>query len=78
MKKVGWTYICKAVFTPVMTETFRISSTVHKDVSERLKAVDPALYMEVRQVLQVNKSERHIRGGMATRKKYQSQNGGMG
>lgn len=45
-------------------------STVHKDVSERLKYVDPKLYNEVRNILAINKSQRHIRGGMATKKKY--------
>ena len=52
-------------------------STVHKDVSERLSQINPALAREARKVLDVNKSERHIRGGLATREKYlhQSQNG---
>lgn len=45
-------------------------STVHKDVSQRLQALDPILYQEVKEILDLNKSERHIRGGMATRKKY--------
>ena len=45
-------------------------STVHKDVSERLLEINPALAAEVRKVLDVNKAERHIRGGMATREKY--------
>ena len=45
-------------------------STVHKDVSERLAYINPALAKEVRKVLDVNKSERHIRGGLATREKY--------
>lgn len=45
-------------------------STVHKDVSERLKKLNPQLYIEVKHVLDVNKAERHIRGGLATRKKY--------
>ncbi len=45
-------------------------STVHKDVSDRLKDINPALAKEVRQVLDVNKAERHIRGGMATKEKY--------
>lgn len=45
-------------------------STVHKDVSERLKKLNPSLYSEVKAVLDVNKSERHIRGGLATREKY--------
>lgn len=45
-------------------------STVHKDVTERLMQVNPALAKEARKVLDVNKSERHIRGGMATKEKY--------
>ncbi len=46
-------------------------STVHKDVSQRLRTVNPALYKEVRQILNTNKTERHIRGGIATKRKYQ-------
>ena len=45
-------------------------STVHKDVSERLKKVNPQLYRKVKSVLEINKAQRHIRGGMATRRKY--------
>lgn len=45
-------------------------STVHKDVTERLSHEDPVLYKKVNSVLQKNKSERHIRGGLATRRKY--------
>ena len=45
-------------------------STVHKDVSQRLKTLNPALYREVRRVLDINKSKRHIRGGIATKNKY--------
>ena len=45
-------------------------STVHKDVAQRLTYVDPQLYREVKNVLEVNKAQRHIRGGMATRMKY--------
>ena len=45
-------------------------STVHKDLSHRLKPYNHALYVQVRQVLDRNKQERHIRGGMATRRKY--------
>ena len=49
---------------------FKISkSTVHKDVTERLKSNDPVLWKQVNVVLQKNKKERHIRGGMATRRK---------
>ena len=46
-------------------------STVHKDVAERLKFIDKQLYERVKKVLEKNLSERHIRGGMATKKKYQ-------
>ena len=45
-------------------------STVHKDLSQRLKQYNHALYVQARQVLDKNKQERHIRGGMATRRKY--------
>ena len=45
-------------------------STIHKDVSERLKEIDPFLAKEVKQVLEKNKAERHIRGGIATQQKY--------
>lgn len=52
-------------------QRFGISkSTVHKDVTERLTQVNPALAKQARKVLDVNKSERHIRGGLATREKY--------
>ena len=45
-------------------------STVHKDVGERLADLDSALFREVRRVLDKNKAERHLRGGLATREKY--------
>lgn len=45
-------------------------STVHKDVTERIVQINPTLAVEARKVLDVNKSERHIRGGMATKEKY--------
>ncbi len=45
-------------------------STVHKDVTDRLMQVNPNLAKEARKVLDVNKSERHIRGGLATKEKY--------
>ena len=52
-------------------KVFKISkSTVHKDVTERLKREDPMLYGEVKKVLEKNKQDRHIRGGLATREKY--------
>ncbi len=50
---------------------FNVSkSTVHKDVTERLLQVNPALAQDVERVLQKNKAERHLRGGLATREKY--------
>ena len=45
-------------------------STVHKDVTERLLHRNPQLYRQVKAVLEINKQERHIRGGLATRRKY--------
>ena len=45
-------------------------STVHKDLSQRLPQCNRQLYEQVRQVLELNKQERHIRGGLATRRKY--------
>ena len=50
---------------------FRVSkSTVHKDVSERIMEINPEMGLEVKAVLELNKAERHIRGGLATREKY--------
>ena len=48
-------------------------STVHKDMSERLEQIDRALWLRVRAILELNKAERHIRGGLATRKKYRGE-----
>ena len=45
-------------------------STVHKDLSERLEDINMTLYNQVKEILEFNKSERHIRGGLATRRKY--------
>ncbi len=45
-------------------------STVHKDLTDRLPRVNPGLYRQVRELLDINKAERHIRGGLATRMKY--------
>lgn len=47
-------------------------STVHKDVSQSLKTINRSLYLRVAELLAINKSERHIRGGEATRKKFES------
>ena len=55
-------------------QKFKISkSTVHKDLSERLPAFNRPLYLQAKQVLEENKAERHIRGGLATRKKYKGE-----
>lgn len=51
-------------------KTFLLMTTVHKDVTDRLGQINPRLAQSARKVLDVNKSERHIRGGMATREKY--------
>ena len=57
-------------------KNFSISkSTVHKDVTERLRHINPDLYEEVREVLNQNKAERHIRGGLATKMKYEKSHG---
>jgi len=50
-------------------------STVHKDVTERLLRINPKLANQAKKVLEVNKSERHIRGGMATKEKYMAASG---
>lgn len=49
---------------------FTLATTVHKDVTERLRKINAALFNEVSKVLEVNKAERHIRGGIATKEKY--------
>ena len=66
------TYIIDSNATVRQTaKRFGVSkSTVHKDCTDRLKQLNPGLASEVRQVLDVNKQERHIRGGLATREKY--------
>ena len=57
-------------------EVFGISkSTIHKDVSDRLKSIDKELYRRVKKVLDKNLSERHIRGGEATKNKYKQSAG---
>ena len=48
-------------------------STVHKDLTCRLKQYNPILYQQVRQILEHNKNERHIRGGIATKRKYKGE-----
>ncbi len=53
-------------------------STVHKDVTQTLERINPSLYEEVKSVLDVNKSERHLRGGEATKQKYLARNSAHG
>lgn len=57
----------------ILTQPLRKVTSVHKDVSERLLKVNSALAKEVREVLNENKAERHIRGGMATKLKYENE-----
>lgn len=66
------TYIIENNATVRQTaKTFGVSkSTVHKDVTDRLMQINPTLAKQARRVLDVNKSERHIRGGLATKEKY--------
>jgi putative DeoR family transcriptional regulator (stage III sporulation protein D) len=57
-----------------VAQAFGVSkSTVHKDLTERLQGINPGLAEQVKQILENNKSERHLRGGEATRKKYKEQ-----
>ena len=64
-------YRRNGMYRSCVFRAFSISkSTVHKDVSERLRLIDADLFEQVRQVLNLNLSERHIRGGNATRDKY--------
>ena len=53
-----------------LKKPFQYVMTVHKDLTERLVHVNPGLYRQVRALLDLNKAERHIRGGLATRRKY--------
>ena len=67
---------CSKIYTTVRqtAKTFGVSkSTIHKDVTERLEEINPTLAKEVKMVLEKNKSERHIRGGMATKLKYEKE-----
>ena len=48
-------------------------STVHKDIVQRLPQYNPTLFSQVRKILETNKAQRHIRGGLATRKKYKGE-----
>lgn len=73
--KILATYIIENKSTVrAAAKKFNISkSTVHKDIAERLEKVNPSLAQEAKKVLEINKSERHIRGGLATKMKYQNE-----
>ena len=69
------TILCARIFfrteaIPAWSPPFPFVSSIHKDISERLPQFNRALYLQVKEVLEVNKAQRHIRGGIATRKKY--------
>jgi len=63
----------QATVRSAATEFGISKSTVHKDLTERLPKLNPGLYKQVRQLLDINKAERHIRGGLATRRKYKGE-----
>ena len=48
-------------------------STVHKDISDRLKYINKPMYLQVKEILEINKAERHLRGGIATRRKFKGE-----
>ena len=60
----------KAQWKQPQPKPFQIVTTIHKDCSDRLVLINPSLATEVRKILDVNKAERHIRGGLATKEKY--------
>lgn len=67
---------CRSIITQKHTKkvyftSFPFYTSIHKDVSERLKMIAPQLYEQVKEILEINKQERHIRGGLATKRKYQ-------
>lgn len=63
----------KSTVRAVAAEFSISKSTVHKDITEELKRTDTDLYEKVKEILEINKKERHLRGGEATRKKYITQ-----
>ncbi len=73
IKLAGYIIKTKATVRDV-SKVYGVSkSTVHKDVTERLKQIDLDKFYEVKEILDFNMSERHIRGGMATKEKYRSE-----
>lgn len=73
VKKVATYMIETGSTVRQVAKVFNISkSTIHKDISQRLEEINPALAIEAKKVLEKNKEERHIRGGMATKLKYEA------
>lgn len=69
--EIAWYIIENKATVRQTAKMFGVSkSTIHKDVTERLEKINPSLAIQAREVLEINKSERHIRGGMATKEKY--------
>ena len=69
--EIGTYIVDKNATVRQAAKAFGVSkSTVHKDLSERLERANPGLYAEVKVILERNKAERHLRGGIATRRKY--------
>ncbi|HAA89089.1 MAG: Stage III sporulation protein D [Thermoanaerobacterales bacterium 50_218] len=69
--EVSYYMLEKAATVRQTAKVFGVSkSTIHKDVTERLPRINPQLALQVRGILEINKAERHIRGGEATRRKY--------
>ncbi len=74
----GWIVDNKATVRAAAARFGVSKSTVHKDMTERLRDIDRLLYEKVRLVLEQNKAERHLRGGDATRRKYERERSGEG
>ena len=71
---VAWYIVENKSTVRAAAKEFGISkSTVHKDITQRLEKVNPSLFDQVRVLLDTNKAERHIRGGLATRRKYKGE-----
>ena len=65
-----WIFTCACWTGSGWTKPFWFQTSTHKDLSERLAQCNRSLYVQVKEILDRNKAERHIRGGIATRKKY--------
>ena len=70
-ERLGWYIVKNKTTVRDAAKAYGVSkSTVHTDVTQKLKKINPRLYAQVRWVLDVNKQQRHIRGGIATKEKY--------